>query len=64
MTKEKLVHHLEHLREKHGKLDNDIDHMEASGHFVDYELNNMKRQRLALRDEMETINQKISALAG
>jgi len=62
MTKEKLVHHLEHLRKKHGKLDKQIDLMEATRHFADDDLNHMKRQRLALRDEMESISSKIAEL--
>jgi len=61
MTKEKLKHHLEHLAEKHAKLDREIDHMEATGVFVDEELHVLKKQRLILKDEMEDISNKISA---
>ena len=30
MTKEKLIHHLEALREKHEKIDQEVDHMESN----------------------------------
>ena len=52
MTKEKLTHHLEHLAEKHAKLDDEIDHMENTGSFVDEELTVLKKQRLKLKDEI------------
>ena len=61
MTKEKLIHHLDHLSEKHAKIDDQVDHMEATGHFVDEELTLLKKQRLVLRDEMEAISVKIAA---
>ena len=54
MTKEKLIHHLEALREKHAKIDQEVDLMESTGHFVDHDLNVLKKQRLILRDEIET----------
>jgi uncharacterized protein YdcH (DUF465 family) len=59
MTKEKLIHHLQHLSEKHAKLDQEIDRAEATGVFVDEELHVLKKQRLALRDEMEATSMKI-----
>ena len=36
--------------------------MEATGVFVDSELNALKKQRLILKDEMEATSAKISAL--
>lgn len=59
MTKEKLMHHLEHLAEKHMKLDDEIDHMENTGSFVDEELTVLKKQRLRLKDEMESVKERI-----
>jgi len=61
MTKEKLQHHLEHLAEKHAKFDQEIDHMEATGVFVDEELHVLKKQRLILKDEMEATAMKIKS---
>ena len=61
MNKEKLIHHLEHLREKHAKLDKQVDRMEFTGHFVDAELTQLKKQRLAIRDEMEMVFDKINS---
>jgi len=60
LTKEKLINHLEHLREKHEKLDHEIDHMEATNVFADDNIHNLKKQRLALRDEMEATSLKIA----
>ena len=59
MTKEKLQHHLEHLREKHAKLDQQVDHMEATGYFTDDQLHVLKKKRLVLRDEIEEVLTKL-----
>jgi uncharacterized protein YdcH (DUF465 family) len=62
MTREKLIHHVEHLREKHEKLDKQIDLMEQSGNYVDDNLNELKKKRLAIRDEIEQTNRKIDKI--
>ena len=64
MTREKLQHHWEHLAEKHQKLDQQVDHMEATGHFDDMELVDLKKHRLALKDEMAVIQAKIQNIGG
>jgi uncharacterized protein YdcH (DUF465 family) len=64
MTKEKLLHHYEHLQEKHRKLDKDIQHLEISGVYTDDELHSMKKNRLALKDEMESMLSKIKEFDG
>ena len=62
MTREKLIHHVEHLKEKHEKLDKQIDLMEQTGNFVDNELNNLKKKRLTIKDEIEQTNKKIDRI--
>ena len=55
MNTEKMKHHIEALREKHRKLDHQIDLMEAAGHFtpaIEADIAHIKKQRLALRDEI------------
>lgn len=59
MTKEKLIHHLAHVREKHALLDKQIDSMETTGNFEDLDLVQLKKKRLVLRDEMEGLLLKI-----
>jgi uncharacterized protein YdcH (DUF465 family) len=62
MTREKLIHHLESLREKHEKLDKQIDLMESNGNYVDDDLNHLKKKRLSIKDEMEQTNRKLDKL--
>jgi uncharacterized protein YdcH (DUF465 family) len=59
-TREKLINHVEHLKEKHATLDKQIDLMEASGNYVDDDLNHLKKKRLSIKDEMEQANRKIN----
>lgn len=53
ITFEKLAHHITHLREKHDKLDKQIELMESTGSFEDADLQHFKKQRLAIKDEIE-----------
>ena len=64
ITKEKLEHHISHLQEQHAALDKQIDLMESNGHFTDDELNNLKKKRLSLKDEIEQHKRQIGALNG
>lgn len=59
MTREKLIHHIESLREKHEVLDKQIDLMEQNGHYEDADLHHLKKKRLSLKDEMEQTSQKL-----
>ena len=52
MQNEKIKHHIDSLRTKHNKLDDQIDHMESSGSFEDTALHDLKKQRLGLKDEI------------
>ena len=62
MNIEKLNHHLTKLEEKHWHLNKDIDLMERSGRYDDVEIQNLKKERLHLKDEIATIKEQIEKL--
>ena len=62
VSREKLIHHSECLREKHEHLDNQIDLMEKSANFKDEDLNYLKKKRLSIRDEIEQTNKRLDKL--
>jgi uncharacterized protein YdcH (DUF465 family) len=43
---------IQHLEESHRALDRQIDGLERTGRFDDLHLQNLKKQRLQLRDEI------------
>jgi len=49
---------LRHLREMHQTLDREIDGLESTGRFTDERLMELKRQRLALRDQIQDLEQR------
>lgn len=61
ITKEKLEHHIKHLEEKHELL-----HKEVRDAYMDnvsdVEIEKMKKQKLKLKDEIETCKKKIESL--
>lgn len=61
ITKEKLQHHIAHLQEKHDILDKEIRdaYMDNVG---DLEVEKMKKQKLKLKDEIESCKKKIESL--
>jgi len=61
ITKEKLENHIKHLQEKHDILDKEIRdaYMDNVG---DLEIEIMKKQKLKLRDEIESCKKQISEL--
>lgn len=62
ITKEKLMHHIVHLEDKHRTLDEQIDSLESNEMYEDSELSFLKKKRLALRDEIELNKQKLESL--
>lgn len=55
LTKEKIQHHIQHLQEKHDDLDNRIKlDMEA-----EYIMRVLKKEKLALKDEIENLKHKM-----
>lgn len=61
MNIEKIKHHIEALQEKHRILNEQIDKMESTGMYEDEELHQLKKKRLALRDEIVEFENKIEA---
>ena len=62
LTKEKLEHHISHLQEKHDSLDKQI--WELDCHYDEsIECHNLKKQKLKLRDEIETCKKQIQELS-
>lgn len=58
ITREKLSHHISHLRAKHEHLDDQITNMERHGNFDDIALTRLKKEKLHLKDEIELSLQK------
>ena len=61
MHVEKIKHHIDALRTKHSKLDEQIVQMESSGSYEDTELHELKKQRLHLKDEITHFQHQIEA---
>jgi len=58
ITREKLIHHLESLREKHDDLDKEIQGLES--HHTDHlKVDTLKKVKLKIKDEMEQISAKL-----
>ena len=59
MDKLKVEHHIKHLESLHWKINKDIDLMERHGKFTDFELENMKKERLKLKDEIQSMKKRM-----
>ena len=62
MNTEKIKHHLTKLEEKHWHLNKDIDLMERSGKYDDVEIQNLKKERLHLKDEIVTLKEQLEKI--
>ena len=49
---------LRHLEEMHAILDKQIDGLESTGAFHDENLNMLKKRRLQIRDQIESLKRK------
>ena len=49
---------IKHLEEAHRVLDQKIDTLEKNGLFEDIKMQELKKQRLILRDELAILNHK------
>lgn len=58
MTREKLIHHIESLREKHDELDRQITEL-YNHHTDDLKVEALKKKKLKLKDEIEQSSQKL-----
>jgi uncharacterized protein YdcH (DUF465 family) len=61
ITREKLIHHIETLREKHDKMDRDIIELEKH-HTDSLKVETLKKLKLKLKDDIETNQKKLSKL--
>ena len=61
ITKEKLEHHIKALQEKHDILDKEIKDAYMDN-VSDILIEKMKKQKLKLRDEIESCKKRIEAL--
>ena len=59
MTREKLIHHIEHLKEKHDELDRQITDL-YNHHTNDHKVETLKKQKLKLKDEITENQKKLS----
>jgi hypothetical protein len=60
-TREKLIHHVEHLKEKHDNLDKQIKEL-YEHHTEDLKVEELKKKKLKLKDEIEQTNKRISSI--
>jgi hypothetical protein len=58
ITREKLIHHLESLREKHDELDRQIQEL-YNHHTDDMKVEALKKKKLKIKDDMEQTSQKL-----
>ena len=49
---------IQHLQEMHARLDKQIDGLESTGRFDDVHLMELKKQRLALRDQISELQRR------
>jgi hypothetical protein len=49
---------IKHLEEAHHSLDKRIKNMETTGVFDDEQLHELKKQKLKLKDDIETLKKK------
>ena len=58
LTREKLEHHISHLQEKHDELDKRI----ALDMEAEYIVRVLKKEKLALKDEIDSCKHKMETL--
>lgn len=61
ITKEKMQHHISHLKEQHDVLDKQIQDL-YNHHANDFKVEDLKKKKLKLRDEIEANTQKLKSL--
>lgn len=63
MTPEKIKHHISHLQEKHRQLDYQISTMVETGKFEDLDIEHLKKERLAIQDEIQENQEKLKNIS-
>lgn len=59
MNSEKLEHHIQHLQERHDLLDNEIKRVEST-HGNQMMIIDLKKKKLKLKDEIETLKKQLA----
>lgn len=62
MNREKLEHHISHLKELHMVLDKQIDEKTKTGSFIDNELEDLKKKRLNIKDQISKFEREARGL--
>lgn len=62
LTKEKLEHHISHLEEKVERLKKEVNEAYLDN-VSDLEVEKLKKQKLKLKDEIETCKRQLSQLS-
>jgi uncharacterized protein YdcH (DUF465 family) len=58
MTTESIRHRLKHLEEAHAVLDKRIDGIESTSVFSDNQLQQLKKERLCIKDRIHHLKEK------
>lgn len=53
-----LENRIRHLEKEHERLDKTIDVLEKTGIYTDDRINHLKRERLAVRDELSVLRRQ------
>lgn len=53
-----LANRIRHLEKEHERLDKEIDTLEKIGRFSDMQLNNLRKQRLHIKDELTRLRRQ------
>ena len=61
-TRAKLTSHIAHLLEKHNQIEDQIMELERSGRYSDEQLHQLKKQKLAIKDEVELTKRQRDSL--
>ncbi len=61
ITREKLIHHAETLRERHDNLDKEITRL-FEQRVDDTKVESLKKQKLKIKDEIEKLYKRIDSI--
>ncbi len=61
ITREKLIHHAETLRERHDDLDKEITRL-FEQRVDDTKVESLKKQKLKIKDEIEKLYKRIDSI--
>jgi hypothetical protein len=62
MHAESLKHHITHLEKSHEKLDKEVDTLEKTGLYEDLRLEDLKKKRLHVKDELTRCRHQLTEM--